>query len=125
MALNNQKNKRKRNLKSNPAFAAPYGKDKPLSYWAVHAENCDGSKPDYLAIGHTGEEARKHADWLHLNRTVMNVSIEYPAYTGEKTAPTEQDVAVGHALAEVLDNRTVKPSAKMDINLWLDSKEWP
>lgn len=115
--------KPKRKPGKSRAFEAPY-KQPPYTL-QIRAENCDGSKPDYLQVTSVAEDARKHADWLHNDRSLMNVVIDYPPYTGPKVAPTEQDMALGHALAEVLDNRTVKPSAKMDINLWLDSKEWP
>lgn len=113
----------KRTTKSKTKFAVNNGGVREA--WTVTAVNCDGSKPDYSSMWFSVEEARKHADWLHQSRTVMNVDIQYPQHTCEKVAATAQDVAIGHALAEILDNRTVTPSAKMDINLWLDSKEWP
>lgn len=41
------------------------------------------------------------------------------------TIPTEQDIKLGEWMCAALDDRKVSPCMKLDINRWMDSKEWP
>ena len=92
--------------------------------WAVTADFCNGAQPPYLQVIDNELDALRHADWLASTHGVMNIEVSGPAYSQPLTKPTEQDILVGEALMDLLEDLRVAPSVKYRINRWCDSKEW-
>lgn len=62
------------------------------------------------------------------NRKINRTRVRKAELIGvpcRSSIPTEQDIKVGEWLCAALEDRKVSPCMKLDINRWMDSKEWP
>lgn len=59
-----------------------------------------------------------------INRTRVR-KAELIGVPSRSSVPTEEDIKMGEWLCAALDDRKVSPCMKLDINRWMDSKEWP